>query len=54
MTKDEAEKVAADMRAAGWPQATVKVDDVGNWSAVAEDYDVEAGWLKPGDLQKKH
>lgn len=45
MAKDEAEKVATDMRAAGWRHVTVKVDDLGRWSAVGEDYDKQGGWL---------
>jgi hypothetical protein len=45
MTKEEAEKVAAEMREAGWPVVRLQVDDRGRWSAAAEDWSVEGGWL---------
>jgi hypothetical protein len=55
MTKDEAEKVAADMRAAGWREVSLKVDDLGRWSAVGEDYDKKNGWLtKKPDTAAEH
>lgn len=48
MTKEEAEKVAADMRAAGWRDVSLKIDDLGRWPAVGEDHEKQAGWSTAG------
>jgi hypothetical protein len=53
MTRKEAEKVAAEMREAGWPTVALQVDDRGNWSAVAEDSSVEGGWLIRSEPTKR-
>jgi hypothetical protein len=45
MTKEEAEKVAAEMGEAGWPDVRLQVDVRGRWSVAAEDLSVEGGWL---------
>ncbi len=47
MIASVAGEIQGDMRAAGWPTVSVVVDDLGNWTAGAEDYDWERGWLKP-------
>jgi hypothetical protein len=47
MTRQEAEKVAHDLRAVGWPVVSVAINDDGTWRAVAEDWSVrEGGWYR--------
>jgi hypothetical protein len=45
MTTEEAEEVAANMRAAGWREVALKINDTGEWSVVGEDYEKGRGWL---------
>jgi hypothetical protein len=45
MTKEEAEEVADGMRAAGWREVSLKINDNGKWSVVGEDYEKSRGWL---------
>lgn len=45
MTRHQAEQVASDLRAVGWPCVSVEVNDDGTWRAVAEDWSIRSGWL---------
>jgi hypothetical protein len=47
MTRQEAEKVAHDLRAVGWPVVSVAINDDGTWRAVAEDWSIrDGGWYR--------